>query len=127
MLSALVAGGFPVTSVTRSGTFPDYEFTITETLTGEFGEYTLVPVKSAGEEACLSNFTLKNLQPQYRPQIRMPTPSEESDPIISRPYIYGNDFQLRLELTGHFELNRILMLGQRMLEQYQGTDNVQVL
>jgi len=127
LLSALVAGGFPVTSVTRSGTFPNYEFTITETLTGEFGEYTLVPVKLTGEEACLSNFTLKNLQPQYRPQIRMPTPSEESDPIISRPYIYGNDFQLRLELTGHFELNRILMLGQRMLEQYQGTDNVQVL
>ena len=127
MLSALVAGGFPVTSVTRSGTFPNYEFTITETLTSDFGEYTLVPVKSAGEEACLSNFTIKNLQPQYRPQIRMPTPSEESDPIISRPYIYGNDFQLRLEFTGHFELNRILMLGQRMLEQYQGTDNVQVL
>jgi hypothetical protein len=127
ILVALTTGGFPAISVTRSGTFPDYEFVITETLTSEFAQYTLVPVKSAGEEACLSNFTLKNLQPQYRPQIRMPTPSEESDPIISRPFIYGNDFQLRLEFTGHFEMNRILILGQRMLEQYQGTDNVQVL
>jgi hypothetical protein len=57
----------------------------------------------------------------------MPTPPEDSDPIISRPYYYGNDFKLRLEFTGHFELNRVLMLGQRILEQYQGTDNLEVL
>jgi hypothetical protein len=88
---------------------------------------TFLPVKLAGDSSCLSNFTAKNLQPQYRPQIRMPTPPEATDPIISRPFTYGNDFQLRLELTGHFELNRILMLGQRILEQYQGTDTLEVL
>lgn len=90
-------------------------------------DLTFLPVKLAGDASCLSNFVVKNLQPQYRPQIRMPTPPEDTDPIISRPYIFGNDFQLRLELTGHFELNRILMLGQRILEQYQGTDTLEVL
>jgi hypothetical protein len=88
---------------------------------------TFLPVKLAGDSSCLSNFTVKNLQPQYRPQIRMPTPPEDTDPIISRPFIFGNDFQLRLEFTGHFELNRVLMLGQRILEQYQGTDTLEVL
>ena len=90
-------------------------------------ELTFVPVKLAGDSSCLSNFTAKNLQPQYRPQIRMPTPPELTDPIISRPFTFGNDFQLRLEFTGHFELNRVLMLGQRILEQYQGTDTLEVL
>lgn len=90
-------------------------------------DLTFLPVKLSGDASCLSNFTVKNLQPQYRPQIRMPTPPEDSDPIISRPFIFGNDFQLRLEITGSFELNRILMLGQRILEQYQGTDTLEVL
>ena len=90
-------------------------------------DLTFLPVKLAGDSSCLSNFTVKNLQPQYRPQIRMPTPPEDTDPIISRPFTYGNDFQLRLEFTGHFELNRVLMLGQRILEQYQGTDTLEVL
>ena len=150
MEAALNAAGFAIEQVVRTGTFPDYCFTISnsaskkwETYTlnpsnfwenlgvvwnvGTFPTFTFVPAKTASDSSCLSNFTLKNLQPQYRPQIRMPTPPEDSDPIISRPYIYGNDFQLRLEIDGHFELNRILMFGQRILEQYQGTDSLEVL
>jgi len=147
---ALNNAGFVVDLVTRTGTFPNYCFTINSSATknwesytldpenfwnnlevrwdvGNFPTFTFIPAKAANDSSCLSNFTLKNLQPQYRPQIRMPTPPEDSDAIISRPYIYGNDFQLRLEFDGHFELNRILMLGQRILEQYQGTDSLEVL
>jgi len=147
---ALNDAGFAVDLVTRTGTFPNYCFTIYSSASknwesytlnpadfwnnlqvkwdvGTFPIFTFVPAKAANDSSCLSNFTVKNLQPQYRPQIRMPTPPEDSDPIISRPYIYGNDFQLRLEFDGHFELNRILMLGQRILEQYQGTDSLEVL
>lgn len=156
--NALIAAGFTVNLVVRTGTFPDYCFTIATPPLSNWENYTTVPqsrwenvtvvweapyipsvpavfgldltflpVKLAGDSSCLSNFTVKNLQPQYRPQIRMPTPPEVTDPIISRPFTYGNDFQLRLEFTGHFELNRILMLGQRILEQYQGTDTLEVL
>lgn len=157
---ALQNAGFNVAFVTRSGTFPNYCFTIStidlqfwETYTNptldvwELGTdwvaafppgsgtvetdilktYTVIPVRQVGAENCSSNFLVKNLQPQYRPQIRMPTPPEDTDPIISRPYIYGNEFQLRVEFTGHFEMNRILLLGQRILEQYQGTDYIEVL
>jgi hypothetical protein len=153
LYNALIAAGFSVTQVIRTGVFPDYKFIIFEfpfpfweAYTGTnwdtFGsnwetptissgapcqDFVFTPVHSGGGATCLSNFTLKNLRPQYRPQIRMPTPPEDTDPIISRPYIYGNDFQLRLEFSGHFELNRILMLGQRILEQYQGTDTLEVL
>jgi len=154
LYNALIAAGFSVVQVVRTGAFPNYKFTIftqplplweqyTATNWDTFqasweipyintggatcDDFVFTPVHSGGSTTCLSNFTLKNLRPQYRPQIRMPTPPEDTDPIISRPYIYGNDFQLRLEFSGHFELNRILMLGQRILEQYQGTDTLEVL
>lgn len=154
LYNALVAAGFSVSGVTRTGIFPNYKFTIFsqplplweeyiatnwDTFSSNWNtpyinfvastceDFTFTPVHSGGSVTCLSNFSLKNLRPQYRPQIRMPTPPEDTDPIISRPYIYGNDFQLRLEFSGHFELNRILMLGQRILEQYQGTDTLEVL
>jgi len=154
LYNALIAAGFSVVQVVRTGAFPNYKFTIftqplplweqyTATNWDTFqasweipyintggatcDDFVFTPVHFGGSTTCLSNFTLKNLRPQYRPQIRMPTPPEDTDPIISRPYIYGNDFQLRLEFSGHFELNRILMLGQRILEQYQGTDTLEVL
>ena len=154
LYNALIAAGFSVVQVVRTGAFPNYKFTIFTQPLPLWEQYTttdwdtfqsnwetpyinaggatcddfvFTPVRSGGSVTCLSNFTLKNLRPQYRPQIRMPTPPEDTDPIISRPYIYGNDFQLRLEFSGHFELNRILMLGQRILEQYQGTDTLEVL
>jgi len=154
LYNALIAAGFSVVQVVRTGAFPDFKFTIFtqplplweqytatnwDTLQASWeipyinaggatcDDFVFTPVHSGGSTVCLSNFTLKNLRPQYRPQIRMPTPPEDTDPIISRPYIYGNDFQLRLEFSGHFELNRILMLGQRILEQYQGTDTLEVL
>lgn len=155
--AALIAVGFPITFCARSGNFPNYCFIISiaplpfwENYTnvvfdlwenmglwqapyspgnfaGEGLDLKLIPTKLTASSSCDSAFIIKNLQPQYRPQIRMPTPPEDSDPIISRPYIYGNEFQLRLEFLGHFELNRILMLGQRILEQYQGTDTLEVL
>ncbi|MFZ9681271.1 MAG: hypothetical protein ACO3CL_07605 [Bacteroidia bacterium] len=154
---ALNAAGFGINYVTRIGTSPNFCFIIAtgelplweeyvnvpfdywesgqlwdvpfspslDSIPGP--EFTFVPVTPNPETECETNFRLKNLQPQYRPQIRMPTPPEDTDPIISRPYYYGNEFQLRLEFTGHFELNKLLMLGQRILEQYQGTDTLEIL
>jgi hypothetical protein len=124
--NALTAAGIAFTTVTRSGTYPVISYTVT----GALGDFTIIPVKdqlTVGTGDCQDMFAPKNLQPQYRPQIRMPTPPDDADPIIGRPYYFGNDFQFRIEWTGHAQLTRFLVLGQRQLEQYQGTDYVEVV
>lgn len=121
--AALTAAGIVHTTVTRSGTFPNFAYLIS----GAGSDFLVTPVQDPGTSACSAMFAPKNLQPQYRPQIRMPTPPEEADPIVGRPYYFGNDFQLRIEWTGHCKLTRILVLGQRQLEQYQGTDYVEII
>lgn len=126
MSNALTAAGIAFTSVTRTGTFPNYAYSIT----GTNGDFTIIPVKTPGPNGtsnCEDMFAVKNLQPQYRPQIRMPTPPDTADPIVGRPYYFGNDFQFRIEWKGHAQLTRFLALGQRQLEQYQGTDYVEVV
>jgi hypothetical protein len=126
MSNALTAAGITFTNITRTGTFPAYVYVIT----GVGTDFTVIPVKTPGPNgtsSCEDMFAPKNLQPQYRPQIRMPTPPADSDPIVGRPYYFGNDFQFRIEWTGHAQLTRFLVLGQRQLEQYQGTDYVEVV
>jgi len=56
----------------------------------------------------------------------MPTPPEDVDPIVNKPYTYGNDFQLRIEWSGKATISRFLILCQRILEQYQGIDYVEL-
>jgi hypothetical protein len=124
--NALTAAGIAFSTVTRSGTYPLISYTIT----GALGDFTIIPVKAqllAGTGDCEDMFAPKNLQPQYRPQVRMPTPPADSDPVVGRPYYFGNDFQFRIEWVGHAQLTRFLALGQRQLEQYQGTDYVEVV
>ena len=121
--AALTVAGIVHTTVTRTGTYPQYAYVIS----GMSADLNVIPVKDPGTLECEAQFVAKNLQPQYRPQIRMPTPPDDADPIISRPYYFGNDFQLRIEWVGHAQITRILMLGQRQLEQYQGTDYVEVV
>jgi hypothetical protein len=124
--NALTAAGITFSTVTRSGTYPAIAYTIT----GALGDFTIIPVKdqlTVGTGNCQDMFAPKNLQPQYRPQIRMPTPPADSDPVVGRPYYFGNDFQFRIEWRGHAQLTRFLALGQRQLEQYQGTDYVEVI
>jgi hypothetical protein len=126
MTNALTAAGITFTAVTRTGTFPNYVYVIT----GVGADFTVIPVKTPGPNgtaSCEDMFAPKNFQPQYRPQIRMPTPPADSDPIVGRPYYFGNDFQFRIEWVGHAQLTRFLVLGQRQLEQYQGTDYVEVV
>ena len=120
--NALTAAGIAFSTVTRSGTYPLIAYTIT----GVLGDFTIIPVKTPNG-SCEDMFAPKNLQAQYRPQIRMPTPPDDSDPIVGRPYYFGNDFQFRIEWRGHAQLTRFLVLGQRQLEQYQGTDYVEVV
>ena len=120
--NALTAAGIAFSTVTRSGTYPLIAYTIT----GVLGDFTIIPVKTPNG-SCEDMFAPKNFQPQYRPQIRMPTPPDDSDPIVGRPYYFGNDFQFRIEWSGHAQLTRFLVLGQRQLEQYQGTDYVEVV
>jgi hypothetical protein len=124
--NALTAAGIAFSTVTRSGTYP----TISYTITGDGTDFTIIPVKeqlTVGVGNCEDMFAPKNLQPQYRPQVRMPTPPDDADPIVGRPYYFGNDFQFRIEWAGHAQLTRFLVLGQRQLEQYQGTDYVEVV
>ena len=126
VLAALQSIGFSPSSVTRSGSFPSYTYTILG-LTDEILDTSVVPIKNPATSACEDVFSPQNLQPQYRPQIRLPTPPADSDPIVGRPYYFGNDFQFRIEWTGQCRLSRFLVLGQRQLEQYQGTDYVEVV
>jgi len=124
--NALTAAGITFSTVTRSGTYPAIAYTVT----GALSDFTIIPVKeqlTIGTGNCEDMFAPKNLQPQYRPQVRMPTPPDDADPIVGRPYYFGNDFQFRIEWAGHAQLTRFLVLGQRQLEQYQGTDYVEVV
>jgi hypothetical protein len=124
--NALTAAGITFSTVTRSGTYPNIAYTVT----GAGSDFTIIPVKTPGPNGtsnCEDMFAPKNLQPQYRPQVRMPTPPADADPIVGRPYYFGNDFQFRIEWAGHAQLTRFLVLGQRQLEQYQGTDYVEVV
>jgi hypothetical protein len=124
--NALTAAGIAFSTVTRSGAYPLISYVIT----GALGDFTIIPVKdqlTVGTGNCQDMFAPKNLQPQYRPQVRMPTPPADSDPVVGRPYYFGNDFQFRVEWAGHAQLTRLLVLGQRQLEQYQGTDYVEVI
>ena len=124
--NALAGASIPFSTVSRSGTYPAIAYTIT----GAVSDFTIIPIKeqlTVGTGNCEDMFAPKNLQPQYRPQIRMPTPPADADPIVGRPYYFGNDFQFRIEWAGHAQLTRFLVLGQRQLEQYQGTDYVEVV
>jgi hypothetical protein len=124
--NALTVAGIVFTTVTRSGTYPVIAYSIA----GAGSDFTIIPVKTPGPNGtanCEDMFAPKNLQPQYRPQVRMPTPPADADPVVGRPYYFGNDFQFRIEWTGHAQLTRFLALGQRQLEQYQGTDYVEVV
>lgn len=121
--AALTAAGITHTTVTRSGTFPNHAYVIS----GMTADLNIIPVRDPGTLEIEPEFAPKNLQPQYRPQIRMPTPPEDADPIVGRPYYFGNDFQFRIQWVGHAQITRILVLGQRQLEQYQGTDYVEVV
>ena len=124
--NALTAAGITFGTVTRSGDYPAFVYTITNA----GSDFTIIPVRTPepnGTGNCEDMFAPKNLQPQYRPQIRMPTPPDTADPVVGRPYYFGNDFQFRIEWVGHAQLTRILVLGQRQLEQYQGTDYVEVV
>jgi len=122
LAAALTGAGIVFSTVTRTGTYPNLAYFVS----GANGDFTVVPVKTPGG-SCEDMFSPKNLQPQYRPQIRLPTPPEDADPIVGRPYYFGNDFQFRIEWIGHTQMTRFLVLGQRQLEQYQGTDYVEVV
>ena len=127
--AALTAAGITHASVSRSGTFPSYVYTITGPVTISGTTVTnliVTPVQDPATQQCDAEFSAKNFRAQYRPQIRMPTPSEDVDPIVNKPYTYGNDFQVRIEWSGKATVSRFLILCQRILEQYQGIDYVEL-
>jgi hypothetical protein len=127
--SALTAAGITHISVTRTGTFPNYVYTINGpvTISGTaVSILTVTPIQNPTSSQCDADFAPKNLLAQYRPQIRLPTPPEDTDPIVNKPYTYGNDFQLRFEWQGKAIITRYLILVQRILEQYQGIDFVEL-
>jgi hypothetical protein len=127
--SALTSAGITHTSVTRSGAFPNYVYTINGpvSISGTVVSIlTVTPIQNPTSSQCDADFAPKNLLAQYRPQIRLPTPPEDTDPIVKKPYTYGNDFQLRFEWEGRATITRYLILVQRILEQYQGIDFVEL-
>ena len=127
--SALTAAGITYGAVSRTGTYPTYTYTITGpvAISGNVvASLVVVPVRSPASDQCETVFAPKNFRTQYRPQVRMPTPPEDIDPIVNKPYTFGNDFQLRIEWTGKATLSRFLILCQRILEQYQGIDYVEL-
>jgi hypothetical protein len=118
--SALTAAGITHTSVIRTGVYPNYVYTINGPVSvggTDVSRLTVIPVQGT-----TSNFAPKNYVTQYRPQVRLPTPPDDTDPIVNKAYTYGNNFQLRLEWEGRATISRYLILVQRILEQYQGID-----
>ena len=64
--------------------------------------------------------TLPNLKPQFAPQIRLMNPSEQADPLTSRMFSHGYDFQGRIVWTGSATLQKMFLHCQTLVEQVGG-------
>lgn len=77
--------------------------------------YVIVP-----HENCVVNDglckTVTTHQEQYRPRKMLPWPDESDDANIDRPYRIANEFQVRLEWTGHARIKRMLLKAYEVQE-----------
>jgi hypothetical protein len=64
--------------------------------------------------------SLTNPAVQYRPKMRLPTPTEASDPVIGVPYRNVFEAQMRVAVTGHAWVKRLRMNAYEIQEQVVG-------
>jgi hypothetical protein len=64
--------------------------------------------------------TIPNLKPQFAPQIRLMNPREQADPLTSRMFSHGYDFQGRIVWTGNATLQKMFLHCQTLVEQVGG-------
>ena len=74
------------------------------------------------EGSVVSTLLPKDLQPQFRTQIRMPSPidppnEKACDPITKRPFRHGHEFQFRIRWQGYAKLNKFLAYVYPLVEQ----------
>lgn len=57
---------------------------------------------------------------QYAARIMLPRPSEECNPLSGMPVCQGYEFQVRIEGTGHFTINRFKMHAKTISDKMNG-------
>lgn len=67
-----------------------------------------------------SCLTVHNYKPQYRPRVRLPKPPEACDPILSRPYSRGSEFQVRLGISGYCRVKAVRLQAWHVQEDVIG-------
>lgn len=73
--------------------------------------------ESSPAAGCL---TVRNYKPQYRPRVRLPVPANDCDPILSRPYRYGSEFQLRIATSGYCRYKAVRVHARHLQETLVG-------
>ncbi len=64
--------------------------------------------------------TIRNYKPQYRPRVRLPAPPDDCDPILSRPYRWGGEFQLRIATLGYCRYKMVRIHARHEQEDVLG-------
>jgi len=78
---------------------------------------------SEGDEGVsVPSLTPVDLQPQFRTQVRIPTPldppdDKACDAVTKRPFRNGHEFQFRLKWEGYVKVNKFLAYAYPLVEQ----------
>lgn len=78
--------------------------------------------KAGSPGSIITSLTPQNPQPQFRTQIRLPTPldppeEKACDPITNRPFRNGHEFQFRIKWEGFLRINKFLAYAYPRIEQ----------
>jgi hypothetical protein len=109
-------------SATTGGNPSTFIYTIYTT--GDYPPLVIYPTNSStGDEGGLvAALTPVDLQPQFRTQIRLPSPldppdEKACDPITNRPFRNGHEFQFRIKWDGFVRINKFLAYAYPLIEQ----------
>jgi len=115
-------GGGGVVRTGEGTLWSPYLFTVS-TLT-KYPLLSIYPVNtSEGDEGVsVPSLTPVDLQPQFRTQVRIPTPldppdDKACDAVTKRPFRNGHEFQFRLKWEGYVKVNKFLAYAYPLVEQ----------
>jgi hypothetical protein len=91
----------------------------------EYPKLSIYPVndkKGYEGSAVNANLLPVDVQPQFRTQVRLPTPvdppdEKACDPVTKRPFRNGHEFQFRLKWDGYVKINKFLAYCYPLIEQ----------
>ena len=109
-------GNYLYFTISYPSTLPNSTYSVTVT------PYGINQIGSTPDIVDTTGFlsTLPNLKSQFAPQMRLMNPSEQADPLTSRMFSHGYDFQGRVVWTGSATLQKMFLHCQTLVEQVGG-------